>query len=844
MVSLWLSITVFFLQILSAVLQEGIRDDSRVESVVRQAVADEFSSEILTNRTRAFLSCASGEMVVKLNFSEPFRGITYTDYDRTSPCRFYGDGSKYYQLRIPLKGCGTRQEAPRVFVNNIIVRFHRSLQLEEDEIKTIICRYPPPLAPTPNNAVAPIIEPAPAAAAVLPPKLSEVELLLIICALLFLTLLLLGIGVAYYCLKKRNIKVIKRKKAMSSAPGSAITKLSGSTMGSLMFDQIRIPRAIAQSISGSEAALLTTADRSDTIPSDYPSESPSSINSDAEEMEGRRSILVSETSTTKHDKYRYENTAFIPDEGSVRSGYPLDQERDESVSSVPITTLTKPPEKRPRLKTKIAMEQLLTTISEREDILQQESIDRRYAKMTEAKSDIRPPPPYIQPQIASTQTRVKRRPPSLYGSIPDNDNWSQSEVESRPPVQPYIRQPNIQTATYTDYLIDTQDLTDTIEDTTRHQKTTTQLLEEERALVPRKPKIMVQNIDDVYVTTTTETIATEHVTKHTRDTIEPLEKAPTPSPSWDVTIRHYPTDITDYSNTVTDKYQVTSRTEESSHPTSSPQPPPPPPPPPPPAPPTTTHSPDWDVLIRVLQPPRMEGIEELNIEDKETWRTLITTNQTFRSLIQEATTVEEYIKISEDVRYENLFSREAWTVIIKILTIPPLNPPAETLPQPSVYVQRYRKRSEGMRRPSYPNRQTIDADMRSVTEYDMDFTRAERESLWSVDTGCTYRTSRSIAERSTSEFVEDVPTYFRSHPPPLERSSSEFVTVPDTISSGRFASSSSEMRSYSNGAEVHRSTRSRDNHALFERSSTEIIINSPILEAIHTNSERQEIDYK
>ncbi|KAH9359871.1 hypothetical protein HPB48_014417 [Haemaphysalis longicornis] len=89
--------------------QEGVRDDSHVENVVHKAVADEFSSEILTNRTRAYLSCASGEMVVKINFSEPFRGITYVDYDKTSPCKFYGDGRKYYELRIPLKGCGTKQ---------------------------------------------------------------------------------------------------------------------------------------------------------------------------------------------------------------------------------------------------------------------------------------------------------------------------------------------------------------------------------------------------------------------------------------------------------------------------------------------------------------------------------------------------------------------------------------------------------------------------------------------------------------------------------------------------------------------------------------------------------------
>lgn len=37
--------------------------------------------------------------------------------------------------------------------------------------------------------------------------LREFEILLIICAIIFLALLLLGMGCSYYCLKKRNIKV-------------------------------------------------------------------------------------------------------------------------------------------------------------------------------------------------------------------------------------------------------------------------------------------------------------------------------------------------------------------------------------------------------------------------------------------------------------------------------------------------------------------------------------------------------------------------------------------------------------------------------------------------------------
>ncbi len=64
----------------------------------------------------AYLSCESGEMIVKINFSEPFRGVGYSDYDRTSPCKFYGDGGRYYEMRLPLKGCGTKQ----VILSNIL----------------------------------------------------------------------------------------------------------------------------------------------------------------------------------------------------------------------------------------------------------------------------------------------------------------------------------------------------------------------------------------------------------------------------------------------------------------------------------------------------------------------------------------------------------------------------------------------------------------------------------------------------------------------------------------------------------------------------------------------------
>lgn len=57
----------------------------------------------------AQLSCDSGEMVISLNFTDPFKGVVYPDHNRLSPCRFFGDGHHNYELRLPLRGCGTRQ---------------------------------------------------------------------------------------------------------------------------------------------------------------------------------------------------------------------------------------------------------------------------------------------------------------------------------------------------------------------------------------------------------------------------------------------------------------------------------------------------------------------------------------------------------------------------------------------------------------------------------------------------------------------------------------------------------------------------------------------------------------
>lgn len=99
--------------------------------------------------------------------------------------------------------------------------------MDGDEIITIVCRYPPPIAPPPAGLPAPIL--LPEAGSILSPPLKGIQILFIICAIMFLTLLLLGLGVSYYCLKRRPI--IVRRLPVSLGTGSEITKLSGSSLG-------------------------------------------------------------------------------------------------------------------------------------------------------------------------------------------------------------------------------------------------------------------------------------------------------------------------------------------------------------------------------------------------------------------------------------------------------------------------------------------------------------------------------------------------------------------------------------------------------------------------------------
>merc|ERR1711963_392271 len=234
------------------------------------AELDTIPAAIMLKKTKAVLNCSAGFMNVDMTFDKPFYGIVYADYDRNSACKITGDGATSSNIRLPLKGCGTLQSPARVFTNNIIVRFHPSFEIVGDEVITIICRYPPPVVPPPA-VPGPLVLPAIEEIRSLAP-LREFEILMIICAIIFLGLLLLGIGCSYYCLKRRNVKIVKRRPA--STLGSEITKISEPIS---MFDGLKIPRAHAEDTSGSEE--MTESIRSEIASMDASTASEDDITS-------------------------------------------------------------------------------------------------------------------------------------------------------------------------------------------------------------------------------------------------------------------------------------------------------------------------------------------------------------------------------------------------------------------------------------------------------------------------------------------------------------------------------------------------------------------------------------
>merc|ERR1711936_880310 len=251
-----------------------------------------------------------------------------------------------------------------------------------DEVITIICRYPPPRVIAPPLPLPRLEEPE--VIRTLQP-LREFEILLIVCAIIFLALMLLGIGCSYYCLKKRNIRVIRRRPA--STIGSEVTRISDPPS---MFAGLKIPRAHATDTSGSE-------EMTESVHTDYGTD-VSSIPS-VEEFQSAYSDLAGEVdeNIVYPDLHEPPMPAFDTKMRIKKKAGTLTPISSRA-SSVTEEMLA-------------AQEQYLTTILERTETNTMETLER----VRKSKAELGPPPVHAR-------LRVQHKAESVTGRESDSES--------------------------------------------------------------------------------------------------------------------------------------------------------------------------------------------------------------------------------------------------------------------------------------------------------------------------------------------------------------------------------------------------------------------------------------
>lgn len=501
-----------------------------------------------------------------------------------------------------------------------------------------------------------------------------------------------------------------------------------------MFEGLKIPRAhapvtVTGSSSGSEGPLI-----SDTLPSDYPSESHSEI-----EDVDTRSLPVSSAGSFENKGYVHDSSSFYSESYGHIKEEVMQNTVTTQVPRLPVAIKEAPkfdvqvrvkkpaPPSPPSLSsdTESSMARternLSTILEQREESIR--SIESPYAERTQFTyvPEIHPLPRHIQP--APTFTRILRRQQEIH-----------DEMDSTRSIQPARSLTSLNTE-----MTDTHSVTE-VTDTT-HRKFVVPAPPPPPPITPKR--LYEEDLEPPIVA---------HTTVMEEETIEDIERrkhmiteyhgrpAPVPPQKWDVTIKRYPvempeppewenfSDVSSASNlTLTPKMERARMSlppqpqiDDNKLPLNSPelvgsigQ--------------TSTQEitretylrtfrvplenpsvPNWNVLIRVLEPTEEEeevspgDVPELTMNDRMKWRQIITTESTLRTLLTEAVVREDYELIRHDQRYERLFEPHKWDVIIRILS------PDRPKGQP-----RYRKKSDfdtRSRRSSLPTLYEYDSD--------------------------------------------------------------------------------------------------------------------------------------
>ncbi|XP_045493253.1 uncharacterized protein LOC123692542 isoform X1 [Colias croceus] len=92
-------------------------------------------------------TCKSGVMSIRINFTQPFNGVTHAREYRTPPCMAMGNGSESLSFDINLNAVKGSPDYCGVYWNNrtderslpLAVRVHRTLELADDKFYVITC---------------------------------------------------------------------------------------------------------------------------------------------------------------------------------------------------------------------------------------------------------------------------------------------------------------------------------------------------------------------------------------------------------------------------------------------------------------------------------------------------------------------------------------------------------------------------------------------------------------------------------------------------------------------------------------------------------------------------------